>query len=85
VIRVTLQYLHMIMVLCEDELLAYPYKEPDTDIKNISDDVEFCNAHLPEYDSDPQSAAQALLSKSPKIGGKQGLLSFSIVKKRKLG
>jgi hypothetical protein len=39
-------------------MLACPYKEPDTDLEIISDDVEFCNAHLPEYDSNPQSAAQ---------------------------
>jgi Reverse transcriptase (RNA-dependent DNA polymerase) len=49
--------------LIKDEMLAYPYKEPCADLQIISDDVEFCNAHLPEYDSSPQSAAQALLSK----------------------
>jgi hypothetical protein len=38
----------------EDEMLA-------ADLEIISEDVEFCNAHLPEYDSKPQSAAQALL------------------------
>jgi hypothetical protein len=47
-------------------MLAYPYKERDTETKNISDDLEFCNAHLPEYDSNPQSAAQALVSKKSK-------------------
>jgi hypothetical protein len=47
-------------------MLAYPYKEPDTDIKIVNDDVEFCNAHLPEYDSNPKSASQALLSKKSK-------------------
>jgi hypothetical protein len=41
---------------CDDELLAYPYKEPGADLEIISDDKEFCNAHLPEYDSNPQSA-----------------------------
>jgi hypothetical protein len=56
--------------ICDDEMLAYPsYKEPGADLE-ISDDVEFCNAHLPEYDSNPQSAAQALLSNSLSIGGK---------------
>jgi hypothetical protein len=50
----------------EDEVLAYPYKEPGADIEIISDDVEFCNSHLPEYDSNPQSDAQALLSKKSK-------------------
>jgi Reverse transcriptase (RNA-dependent DNA polymerase) len=49
----------------EDEMLAYPYKEPRADLEIISD-VEFCNAHLPEHDSNPQSAAQALLSKKTK-------------------
>jgi hypothetical protein len=55
---------------CTDEILAYPYKEPDADQEIIHDNVEFCNAHLPEYDSNPQSAAQALLSKKSKISGK---------------
>jgi hypothetical protein len=55
--------------ISEDEMLAYPYKEPDTDPEIINDDVEFCNSHLPEYDSNPQSAAQALLSKQTKKGG----------------
>jgi hypothetical protein len=61
---------------CEDEMLAYPYREPDTDIKNISDDVEFCNAHLPEYDSSPQSVAQALLSKKSKHWWKAMIAEF---------
>jgi hypothetical protein len=51
---------------CEDELLAYPYKDPGADLEIISDDIKFCNAHLPEYDSNPQSAAQAILSKKSK-------------------
>jgi Reverse transcriptase (RNA-dependent DNA polymerase) len=51
---------------CEDELLAYPYTVPGTDIEIVNDDVEFCNTHLPEYDSNPQSSAQALLSKKSK-------------------
>jgi hypothetical protein len=50
----------------EDEKLDYPYKEPGADLEIISDDVEFCNAHLPEYDSNPQSAAQDPLSKKSK-------------------
>jgi hypothetical protein len=45
---------------CDDELLAYPYKEPGADLEIISNNIEFCNALLPEYDSNPQSAAQAL-------------------------
>jgi hypothetical protein len=56
---------------CEDDMIAFPFKEPDTDLKIISDDVEFCNAHLPEYYSNPQSSAQALKGRSPTIGGKQ--------------
>jgi hypothetical protein len=47
-------------------MLAYPYKAPGADLEIINDDVEFSNAHLPEYDSNPQSAAQALLSKKSK-------------------
>jgi hypothetical protein len=47
-------------------MLAYPYKAPGADLEIINHDVEFCNAHLPEYDSNPQSAAQALLSKKSK-------------------
>jgi hypothetical protein len=54
---------------CEDEVLSCPYKEPDAYIDIKSDDVEFCNAHLPEYDSNPQSAAQA-------VGVKLWLQSF---------
>jgi hypothetical protein len=61
---------------CEDEMLAYPYKEPDTDIKNICDDMEFCNAHLHEYDSNPQSAAQDLLSKKSKHWWKAMITEF---------
>jgi hypothetical protein len=61
---------------CEDKMLAYPYKESDTDIINISDDVEFCNAHLPEYDSNSQSAAQALLSKKSKHWWKAMITEF---------
>jgi hypothetical protein len=55
---------------CEDELLAYPYKESGADLEIIQDNIEFCNANLPEYDSNPQSASQALLSKKSNIGGK---------------
>jgi hypothetical protein len=51
-------------------LLAYPYTEPVEDIKTSHDDIEFCNAHLPECDSNPQSAAQALPSKSLNITAK---------------
>jgi hypothetical protein len=60
----------------KDEILAYPSKDPDTDIKNISDNVEFCNAHLPEYESNPQSAAQALLSKKSKHWWKAMIAEF---------
>jgi hypothetical protein len=56
---------HSIDVI-EDGILAYPYKEPVADIKAIYDDVEFCNAHFPVYDSNPQCAAQACLSKKSK-------------------
>jgi Reverse transcriptase (RNA-dependent DNA polymerase) len=59
----------------EYEILAYPYKEPEAD-EIISDDVEFCNAHLPEYDSNPQSAAQALLSKKSKHWWKAMITEF---------
>jgi hypothetical protein len=62
--------------ICEDELLAYPYKEPGTDLEISSDDIEFCNAHLPEYDSNPQSAAQALLSKKSKHWWKAMITEF---------
>jgi hypothetical protein len=47
----------------DDEMLAYPYKAPDADLEIISTNVEFCNSHLPEYDSNSHSAALALLSK----------------------
>jgi hypothetical protein len=46
----------------EDEMIAYPYKESGADLEIITDNVEFCNAHLPEYESNPQYAAQDLLS-----------------------
>jgi hypothetical protein len=49
----------------DDEKLAYPYKDPGADLEIIINNVEFCNAHLPEYESSPQSA-QALLSKISK-------------------
>jgi hypothetical protein len=50
----------------EDELLAYPYNEkPSDDIKNVTsnENIEFCHAHLPKYDSNPQSADQVHLTK----------------------
>jgi Reverse transcriptase (RNA-dependent DNA polymerase) len=62
--------------ICEDEFLAYPYKNPGTDLEIITDDVEFCNAHLPEYDSNPQSDAQALLSKKSKHWWKAMITEF---------
>jgi hypothetical protein len=62
--------------ISEDEMLAYPYKEPDTDLEIINDDVEFCNSHQPEYDSNPQSVAQALLSKKSKHGWKTMITEF---------
>jgi hypothetical protein len=60
----------------EDEMIAYPYKEPGADLEIITDDVEFCNAHLPEYDSNLQSAAQALLSKKSKHWWKAMITEF---------
>jgi hypothetical protein len=60
----------------EDKMLAYPYKEPGADLEIISDDLEFCNAHLPEYDSNLQSAAQALLSKKSKYWWKNMITEF---------
>jgi hypothetical protein len=51
---------------CADELLAFPYNNPGADLEIISNNVEFCNAHLPEYDNNPQSADQALLGKKSK-------------------
>jgi hypothetical protein len=65
VLRVTLHYLHAVMMTC---LSLF---ESGADLEIISDDVEFCNVHLSECDSNPQSAAQALLSKNPNIGGKK--------------
>jgi hypothetical protein len=53
--------------------MSCPYKDPGTDLEIINDDVEFCNAHLPEYDIKPQSAAQALLSKESKHWWKTNL------------
>jgi Reverse transcriptase (RNA-dependent DNA polymerase) len=46
------------------------------DLQIISDDEEFWNAHLPEYDSNPQSAAQALLSKKSKHWWKAMITEF---------
>jgi hypothetical protein len=58
-------------------LFAYSYKEPDANIGTINDNyVEFCNAHLPEYDSNPQSDAQALLSKKSKYWWKSMVTEF---------
>jgi hypothetical protein len=68
----------------EDELLTYPYKDPDTDLENVSDDVEFCNAHLPEYDSNPQSAAQALLCKKSKHWWKAIITEFLNCEEKKV-
>jgi Reverse transcriptase (RNA-dependent DNA polymerase) len=67
----------------KDEILAYPYKEPGADLEIISDDVEFCNAHLLEYDSNPQSAAQALLIKKSKHWWKAMTTKFLICEEKK--
>jgi hypothetical protein len=64
---------------CEDELLAYPYKDPGADLEISSNNVEFCNTHLPEYDSNPQSAAQALLSKKSKHWWKAMITEFRVI------
>jgi hypothetical protein len=32
---------------CADELLAFPYNDSGVDLEIISNNVEFCNAHLP--------------------------------------
>jgi hypothetical protein len=56
-------------------MLAYRYKEPGADLEIISEDVEFCN-DLPEYDSNPQSAAKALLSKKSKHWSKDMITEF---------
>jgi hypothetical protein len=66
------------------EILAYPYKDPGADLEIISDDVEFCNAHLPEYDSNPQSAAQALLSKKSKYWWKAMITEFLNCEEKKV-
>jgi Reverse transcriptase (RNA-dependent DNA polymerase) len=68
---------------CEDEMLAYPYKKPDTYLEIIIDEVEFCKAHLPEYDSNPQSDAQALLSKKSKYWWKAMITEFLICEEKK--
>jgi hypothetical protein len=60
----------------EVEMLVYPYKELGADIEINNDDVEFCNAHFPEYDSNPHSAAQALLSKKSKHWWKAMITEF---------
>jgi hypothetical protein len=60
----------------DDEMLAYPYKAPDADLEIISNNVELCNVHLPEYDSNPQSAAQDLLSKKSKHWWKAMITGF---------
>jgi hypothetical protein len=57
-------------------MLAYPYKDPGADLEIISNNVDFCNAHLPEYDSNPQSAVQALLSKMSKHWWKAMITEF---------
>jgi hypothetical protein len=60
----------------EDDMLACPYEEPGADLEIIRDDDEFSTAHLPEYDSNPQSAAQALLSKKSKHWWKAMITEF---------
>ena len=76
--------------ICEEELLAYPYKEPGADLEIIQDnvthdDIEFCNVHIHEYDGTPQSAAQALLSKKSKYWWKSMITEFLNCEERKLG
>jgi hypothetical protein len=71
--------------IIEDEMLAYPYKDPGADVAIINDDVEFCNAHLPEYDSNPHSAAQALLSNKSRHWWKAMITEFLNCEERKLG
>jgi Reverse transcriptase (RNA-dependent DNA polymerase) len=57
-------------------MFAYTYKEPVEVVQPSNADIEFCNAYLPECDSNPQSAAQALLSKKPKYGWKSMITEF---------
>jgi Reverse transcriptase (RNA-dependent DNA polymerase) len=64
--------------------IAYPSKEPGEDPEIMGDDVEFCNAHLPEYDSNPQSAAQALLSKKSKHWWKAMITEFLNCEEKKV-
>jgi hypothetical protein len=64
-------------------VLPYPYNKPGADLESISDNVEFFNAHLPEYDSNPQSAAQALLSKKSKHWWKDMITEFLNCKEKK--
>jgi hypothetical protein len=51
-------------------------KGPGADLEIISNNVEFYNAHLPEYESNPQSVAQALLSKNSKHWWKAKITEF---------
>jgi hypothetical protein len=57
-------------------MLAYPYKDPGADLEITINNAEFCNAHLREYDSNPQSAAQALLSEKSKHWWKAMITEF---------
>jgi hypothetical protein len=71
--------------ISEDDMLASPYKEPGANLELISDDIAFCNAHLPEYNSNPQSAAQALLRKKSKHWWKAMITEFLNCEEKKLG
>jgi hypothetical protein len=70
---------------CEDEMLAYPYKDPDTYLKIISDDVEFVMLIYLNMTVILSLLLKIYYAKSPNIGGKLYLPSSKIVKKRNLG
>jgi hypothetical protein len=63
VIRATLHSLHRVMITMKMRCLLILMKNLLQILKSIVMMFEFCIAHLPEYDSNPQSAAQALLRK----------------------
>jgi hypothetical protein len=69
----------------EDALLAYPYNEcPEIETLTSNENTEFCHVHLPEYDNNPQSAAQFLLRKKSKCWWKSMITGFLSCEERKV-
>jgi hypothetical protein len=71
-------------VIPEDELLSYHYGNHPSKETILEETTEFCNAHLPDYNTNTQSAAQAVLSKRSKHWWKSMIADFLSCEEKKV-